>query len=93
MTSIKPITGTLETHYHLIPLGQLTLILDRPKRTNAIYISKTSRALKQSLVFFSNSLCLSQLSLKDLTKSQQRNLLQATSEFCVLEDTTWYVKC
>lgn len=46
MTGIKPRTGTLETHYHLIPLEQLTLILDTPKKTNAIYISKTSKALK-----------------------------------------------
>lgn len=46
MTCIKPITGTLETYFNLIPLEQLALISDRPKRTNAIYISKTSRALK-----------------------------------------------
>lgn len=33
MTCIKPITGTLETHFNRIPLEQLTLILDRPKKT------------------------------------------------------------
>ena len=46
MTCIQPITGNLETHYHLILLEQLILILDILNRTNAIYESKISRALK-----------------------------------------------
>lgn len=41
ITCIKSRREILETHYHLILLEQLILILDILKRTNAIYENKT----------------------------------------------------